>query len=207
MKKLILFDLNGTIVDDNELWKASMEEIFHTYKKSPPTVREYFLDMEGDWKEVYNKKGIKGSADELNAIYIPHYKKGMHEVDLFPEVFQMLHDLKKDHTVGLITGQPEELVFPILERLKIADAFDPEFVSMHNRNKRPTIEKFVLKSGRNKQHCFYVGDSPSDIKHGNEAGIKTVAFLNGFMPEDLILAKKPNRSTSSFSYWPGLFSF
>lgn len=204
--KLILFDFNGTIVDDNQLWRDSMEAVFHAHGKIPPTVREYFLAMEGDWAEVYKSKGINATAEEMNAIYIPHYKNGMHEPELFPEVFTMLHCLKRGHRVGLITGQPEELVLPMLKRLGIADVFDPKFISMHNRNKRPTIEKFILESGIYKQDCFYVGDSPSDIKHGNAAGIKTIAFLNGFMPEDLILAKKPNKSTSSFSYWPGLFS-
>ncbi len=192
MKKMILFDLNGTLVDDNEIWKASMEEVFKAFRKTPPTVAEYYSELEGDWAKVYTSRGIEASADELNAIYIPYFTSRIHESKLFTGVTFMLQSLKEEgHNIGLISAQPEKLIIPVLEELHLTDYLEKEFISMHNRNKHETIEEFVIKAGMKKENCFYVGDAPSDIKHGNKAGVKTIAFLNGFVPEDLVFAKNP----------------
>lgn len=191
-KKTFLFDFNGTKIDDNDLWYASMSEVFRVHGKIPPTVEEYFYEMEGDWHKVYTSRGINATADQLNETYIPYYKKYMHEPRLFPDVLSTLAELyMRDCNIGLITGQPEELVTPILKRFHMEHYFDPRFSSMHDRNKKKTIQNILDTYGIAKENCFYVGDSPSDIKHGNHCGIQTVAFLTGFIPERLILDKKP----------------
>lgn len=200
MKKLGLFDFNGTLFNDNDLWYASMLEVFKQYGKKPPTVAEFFTAFNGNYAEVYTSRGIEATREELNAIYIPHYIKHMHASGLFPEVIETLAKLKvRGHELGLITAQPEELLLPVLKKFGLEIYFNLELSSIHEHSKKDAIQRAVDVSGVDKKDCFYIGDAPSDTKHGHHAGIKTIAFLNGFMPEQLVLDAKPHHTIGCIS--------
>jgi beta-phosphoglucomutase-like phosphatase (HAD superfamily) len=46
--KIMLFDWNGTILDDIPIWYESVKEIFRVFGKRPPTIAEYFRELKGD---------------------------------------------------------------------------------------------------------------------------------------------------------------
>lgn len=201
MKKLILFDFNGTIIDDNDLWYGSVCEVFKVFGKTPPSVADYFHSFEKNGLlETYKLYGVDASLNQLNEIYVPYYTAKMYEPNLFlcTKVTLLCLAMHDNFSLGLITSQPEGLVKPLLKKFGIEGYFRPEFISMHDFNKKDTIQKMVDASGVDKNDCFYVGDAPSDIKYGNNAGIQTVAFLNGFIPADLVLDREPKHSIRQF---------
>jgi len=78
--KALFCDWNGTILDDMPIWEQAMQKIFLFFGKNPPTIGEYFRELEtGDHLDIHRKRGIIASRDELNAIYGPAYERGAAE--------------------------------------------------------------------------------------------------------------------------------
>src|SRR6478672_10914006 len=108
MKKLGLFDFNGTLVNDNEIWLASMEEVFIHFEKKPPTAPEFFADLEklGDYAAIYKSRGIDAHPEEISVVYKTFFLKRIHLTALYPGVLYTLNILKeRGYQMGLITAQ------------------------------------------------------------------------------------------------------
>ena len=54
--KLVLFDWNGTLLDDTLLWYDVVLKVFHTFGKQAPTLEQYFRELEGDYFIIYTSR-------------------------------------------------------------------------------------------------------------------------------------------------------
>ena len=191
--KLVLFDFNGTLVDDNiPFWQAVVKVFMH-HGVIPPTIEEYFIAMEGHWLDVYHSKGIKGNPAELNTIYGPiYFELFKNDMKPFPDIHQVLEELRRrEFTIGIISAGIGTTNAPALDALGLTEFFDPQFVEFDNHSKSEAIVRFCQKANIEKSNCYYIGDAPSDIAQSNSTGVQSVAFLSGFIPEHLVCAKNP----------------
>jgi len=196
--KIVLFDWNGTILDDAPIWYESVKEIFRVFKKQPPTIAEYFRELEGDYLGIYQSRGITATRDDLNAIYEPYYNAHAQEAKLFFGVRKVLMTLAaREVIMGIITAQQEYLVISFLTKFCLADLFRHQEFSV--LDKKTAIQKILAKESVAPQECCYIGDAPSDIRHGKKAGVKTAAFLSGYIPEDLLLKAEPDFTVRNFA--------
>lgn len=188
--KLVLFDWNGTLFNDISIWYGAVKETFWFFGKEPPTIAQYFKELEGDYASVYKSRGIEASRDELNAIYEPRYESRMNEALLFPGAVVILEFLaQRGKIIGLVTGQKEFLTSPLLNKFGIDIFF--RYREFHVTNKKEAINMVLKKSGISPDNCCYIGDTPSDIKHAKQAGVIPIAFANGYLPEYLLINIKP----------------
>lgn len=195
--KFVLFDWNGTVLNDIPTWHKSVKEIFRIFEKNPPTIEEYFRELEGDYIEIYRSRGINASRDELNAIYEPFYEAHVTEAALFPGVVKTLNILaERGITMGLVTAQKDFLVSPLLTKFGINDFF--RYREFHALDKKTVIQRILTDGTLDPKECCFIGDAPSDIRHGKKAGVTTIAFLSGHIPEALILKAEPELTIHSF---------
>src|SRR3989344_4717538 len=191
--KLILLDWNGTLLDDIPVWYDAVQEIFRRFGKEAPTIEQYFRELEGDYLAIYTSRGIEATRDELNEIYEPHYQEHIHNARLIPNVRKTLQGLKRQgHTIWLVTGQQEQLVSPLLKKFRISSYFRGG--KFHAMNKAEVIREIREAEKVAQEDCFLVGDAPSDIRHATRAGITSIAFLGGYIPEELIRAAEPDHA-------------
>ena len=133
----------------------------------------------------------------MNKIYESYYENHTNEINLFPGAKKTLKFLSRQEiTLGFVTPQKDYNVFPLLEKFDLDNLFD--YCQCYALNKADTICRILCQERINPQECCFVGDAPSDINHGKKAGVKTIAFLNGHVPEDLVIAAKPDFTISSF---------
>lgn len=188
---MVLFDWNNTIANDFVIWWQAVEETFRAFGGQAPTVREYFDGLKGDYLELYRQRGVSASREELNGVYESFYENHINEITLFSEVKEILRFLSKQGIIiGLVTQQKEFLIFPVLEKYGLKKLFS--YCECHALSKTIAICQILKKESMPSQNCFFIGDAPSDINHGKKAGVKTIAFLNGYVPEDLVVAAKPD---------------
>ncbi len=184
--KILFCDWNGTLLDDMPIWDEARRKTFISFGVEPPSVTDYFRELEsGDYLEVYRKRGITASRDELNAIYEPAYGEQISNAALFlgvRETLQLLH--QQGIRLVLVTAQQENLVVPLLNKFGIRHLFDD--CAFHAFDKKAVVARIVQRDGIELKECFFVGDSPSDIRHAKKAGIYAVAFLGGHIPEELL---------------------
>jgi Predicted phosphatases len=99
--------------------------------------------------------------------------------------------------IGIITMQKDFLVLPLLIKFGINYCFN--YLEFNTFDKKAAIQKILAKENVDPQECCYVGDAPSDIRHGKKAGVKTAAFLSGYIPEDLLLKAEPDFTIRNFA--------
>lgn len=196
--KLVLFDWNGTLLDDIPVWYDAVQEIFRRFGKEAPTIEQYFRELEGDYLAIYTSRGIEATRNELNEIYEPHYQEHVRNACLIPNARKTLQELKRrDHTTWLVTGQQEQLVLPLLKKFRVSSYFRGG--KFHVMNKAEVIREILEAENVAPADCFLVGDAPSDIRHATRAGIASIAFLGGYIPEELVIAAEPNHTIRQIS--------
>src|SRR3989344_8622346 len=165
MIRILFCDWNGTLLDDMPIWDEARKKTFLAFGVEPPTVADYFRELEnGDYLEVYRRRGISASREELNAIYEPAYETQLHHTKLFPGVSETLRQLhERGVCLILITTQQERLVAPLLKKFRIQHLF--KHLAFHALDKKTVISAAMQEHGIKPNACYLVGDSPSDIRH------------------------------------------
>lgn len=187
-KEVILFDLDGTIIDSVG---GIMNAIFYCFDKMghKPTTLEEFLPYVGP-PIISTLQTVYGMTPETAAKTMEHYhdyyrEKGWKECSLYPGIKEMLKSLKdKGKTIALATNKPRHYAEEILEDKGIAMFFDyiggadPE----HGiTNKALVIEDCLKKlSVGSKQKAVIIGDRKFDAEGAAKAGIETIGVTYGY---------------------------
>lgn len=185
MKKLIAFDLDGTLLDDMETFWTAVCGVYHWHGVSPPTPEKHFLQLEadgGNWHKTYRALGVETSNENIDYVFRKIFVEEFTEPTLFPDVEKVLAALHgRGHCLAIVTAQQEEIAIDALGKTGIHRFFH---FSFYNRtNKASDLICLRKQLATLSEYCYFVSDTPSDIRAGKEAGVNTIAFLNGFVPE------------------------
>lgn len=173
----ILFDLDGTLIDTNELIIASflhtLEKYYPTkYKREDvlpflgPTLRETFEPMDND------------RVDEMIATYRA-FNISNHDsfVTIFPTVLETVQTLKdQGFKLGIVTTKISDVVMMGLKLTKLDTLFDVIVALDHVQKAKPDPEpiyKALEQLGSKPEEAIMVGDNHHDILAGKNAGTKT----------------------------------
>jgi len=181
MKKYpyILFDLDGTLIDTNELILTSFMyalDQFHPGKFS----RQQVQDMMGGPLYDMMKKFDSERADELVDIYREHNKEHHDQlVKAFPyvnDVLKSLHD--NGYKMALVTTKISSAAHRGLQLFGL-DEYIKTTVCLDDTDKhKPDPEPLLLameKIGAEPSKTIMVGDNPVDILGGKNAGVASCA--------------------------------
>ena len=194
--KNILFDLDGTLLDTNELIIQSFQ---HTYQKhlgkyvdkeeiikSFGEILKVTLDREcGEASEeaIETYRGFQvGNFEKLIAIHIG-----------VKEVVKELHS--KGYKLGVVTSRLNDSAIRGLKHFGLMDYFQSIIGAddTHLHKPDPTPAFMALKElGGKPEETLLVGDSPFDILCGKNAGITSVAVGWSALPMDMLLKYEPD---------------
>lgn len=186
--KMVFLDWNGTLLNDVPIWYAAVLNIFSHFGKEPPSIPEYFTELECDLERIYTSRGISATREELNVMYRAYYMKHMREAHLAAGARDALRKLKK-HGVGiwLLTAQEEDLTTPLLKKFRIVSYF--RGLRFHAIDKSEAVKQILAQEGVEPSDCYLVGDAPSDMRHARKAEIIPVAFFGGHIPAGHLFQK------------------
>ena len=197
MIKAVLFDLDGTLLDTNELIYTSFVKTFKdklNIELKKEEVTQFFGIPLGDpFKKYTNSENV----DELVAYY-REYNEAIHDTMCFAfeGVKELLTSLRdKGIKIAIVTSKRRELA----ERgMKIAGIYDfmdviitPESTTKHKPNGDPAI-KACNDLGIDPSEAIMVGDSPFDIYCGKNAGCKTCGVNYTFIDLNVLKESEPD---------------
>lgn len=200
-RMITLFDLNGTLLNDMPIWYGAISKVFEICRIKPVSIAEYFLELEqnhGNFWPIYYSRGVCLEKEEMNNIYQAEYASHLDEIELSPgaaDALQTLADLQIP--TGIITMQIPSLFEPLLKRLDLRRFFG-ERIFTDISDKKQAIQYLAGQASVPIQNCLYVGDAPSDVHHAKKAGATAVAYLNGYIPKNLVMAAEPHYAISHF---------
>lgn len=185
-KRLIVYDLDGTLVDTREDISASANHL-RAEMKLPPLPQDRICGFVGLGlkKLVANVLGTEDESEveEGMRIYRAHYAE--HLLDhtaLYPGAREVLEHFR-ERVQAVITNKPNPYSREILEALGVARYFVEIVAGDSGWPKKPDPESLRAILQREQvppEEALLVGDSPIDIETGARAGVPTVAVCHGF---------------------------
>jgi pyrophosphatase PpaX len=173
----VLFDLDGTLIDTNELIISSFLHTFehyypNQYKREDvlpflgPTLRETFETLDAS------------KVDDMIATYRT-YNLAHHDtlVTEFPTVLETVKVLKETgYKVGIVTTKLSDVVMKGLKLTKLDSYFDVIVALDHVKKAKPDPEpiiKALEQLSSKPEEAIMVGDNYHDILAGKNAGTQT----------------------------------
>lgn len=192
-KRLIAFDLDGTLIDsvpDLAVAVARTLSELDLCEPSEANVRDWvgngapvLVERALTWAlQAAPEPALQARAYD---IFMRHYGAAPNTLTtLYPGVLQALQALhQQGMTLALITNKPERFIEPLLSHFKLLDYFTLCIGGDSLAEKKPNPLP-LLHAARTCQispsECVMVGDSRHDIAAGKAAGFTTLALPYGY---------------------------
>ncbi|MDQ0244700.1 pyrophosphatase PpaX [Bacillus fengqiuensis] len=173
----ILFDLDGTLIDTNELIISSFLHTLNTFYPGRYQREDVLPFMGPTLHETFS--GIdQERVQELIDTY-REYNISNHDllVKEFEGVFETVQWLKQEgYKLGIVTTKMSNVVMMGLKLTKLDQFFDVIVAIDHVTNPKPhpePIEKALQQLDAKPEEALMVGDNHHDIVGGKNAGTKT----------------------------------
>ncbi len=202
---MILFDLDGTLVDTTDLILQSFAHAFDSHLPGRLPSRESLVATFGrslpeTLDEIAAAEGVtdaRAFGEAMLATY-RDFQRLHHDVLIrpFPGVAEMLDGLARGgHDLGLVTSKMEGFARRGLRMFDLERHFQTAVFHDDTERHKPDPEPLLLaaeRAGRSPGEVIYVGDSTHDIVAGRAAGMKTVAVLWGPFSRHVLEAERPD---------------
>jgi phosphoglycolate phosphatase len=182
--KLIIFDLDGTLVD---AYTAIEKSVNYVMKKMGYPLRGSLTVRRavggGDKKLVEQFVDIK-DLEEAISLYRRHHKAALLKYSvLMPNAESVLRYLKgKNYKLAVASNRPTKFSRILTRHLKIARYFDYSLCADKLKSGKPNPEillRIMQKLGVKRTQSLYVGDMAIDAQAGSRAGVKTIIVATG----------------------------
>jgi phosphoglycolate phosphatase len=191
---LIIFDLDGTLIDSREdLANAVNAMRRHMGKEPLPNERVYSYVGNGAPLLVRRSMGdqaAEAEVEEALEFFLEFYRD--HDLDhtrLYPGVRDTLDRLRDaGKRMAVLTNKPVRMSRHIVEGLGVAGHFFQVYGGNSFEFKKPHpigVEALRKEVGAERRHTLMVGDSSVDVLTARNAGIPSCCVTYGFQPESL----------------------
>ena len=190
MLKAILFDIDGTLVDSNDLhvlaWEEAFAEAGHRFD------RKTLHDQIGKGADNYVPALLPGvSEEEAERLGDAHgriYKdKYLRQAKPFPKARDLLQRCKDTgYRVVLASSASDSELEHYLKLLDAEDIVDAHTSADDVRSSKPCPDIFDTarrQIGVAPDEALVIGDTPYDIEAAAKAGMKAIAVRSGKFPD------------------------
>ena len=194
LPRVVLFDLDGTLIDSIPLILSSMKAAFDGHPRPPPVAE--WVALIGTPLDAMIRRWAVDEADveRLKERYKVH-QWAHHDamVRAFPGIPELLDTLSaRGVRMAVVTSKLEPSARRSLDFLGLTRHFELvvglEATGRHKPDPAPVLHA-IERLGARPEEAAFVGDSPHDVVAGNAAGVATVAALWGpFSREELARA-------------------
>lgn len=202
MKKLVIFDLDGTLFNTTvamrDCGNYALEKIGLPLLTAEDYARFSGADVEGFIKAILYAAGDE-KAEHYDTFWHLYKEKNLLLADSanipYPGIPSLL-SLLQEKGVGLavLSNKDHETCVRIVEGAFGKGTFDVIFGGRENIPAKPDpagAVELMQKLSLSPEDCLYVGDTEVDMKTGKNAGIDTVAVLWGYRTREILSSYNP----------------
>ena len=183
--KHIIWDWNGTLLDDGWLFVDVMNTILKRRKMNTITLEKYREIFGFPVKNYYIKLGFdleKEPFEESGMEFIREYESRRYEAQLYPQVILLLSELQ---TIGIshsiLSAQHQTLLDDLTQYYNIHDYFI-KIIGLDNHYAHSKVEngiRWVNKLKLNPQEILLIGDTDHDFEVAETIGINCLLLSHG----------------------------
>lgn len=191
---LVLFDLDGTLIDSHEAIYNSAISVLSQYSTLLPAKEEVFKSVGLPIKDLFSKYLDESMIDSAVIEFRNHLREfGADKTKLLPNAVQTLEKFKSEGVgIGLVSNKQTALANSVLEQQHIETYFDV-VVGSDLGAPKPSPEMINLSLSKFSEAKFFVmvGDRLEDMIAAKLAGIRGVFLENQWTPTSNMEALLP----------------
>jgi phosphoglycolate phosphatase len=212
--RLLVFDLDGTLIDSGADLCASVNAMLRHFDRPPlpDTVISTYIG-DGAARLVSRSLGEPTDADFLDsalAYFLDYYRE--HKLDqtyVYPGVFVALDSLRFEpggaaRSMAVLTNKPIGPSQAICDALGLSHYFFRIYGGNSFATKKPDPEGLLAllkEAGVSAQETLMIGDSDVDILTARNAGVWSMGCSYGLAPHTLVTVR-PDCVVESPADWP-----
>jgi pyrophosphatase PpaX len=194
---IVLFDLDGTVIDSGAIILASMRHAATEVLGTAPPDEELMETVGGPGLEAQMRALAPDRVEELVTVYRAH-NEPLHDTlaccDGMDEVLVRLKD--EGRRLGIVTAKRRATVELAFATVPLAHLFDTVVGGDETARHKPDPEPLLLALERlnaRPDETAYVGDAPFDVRAAKAAGIHAVAVTwGGIHPRERLEREEPD---------------
>ncbi|HZC30649.1 MAG TPA: HAD-IA family hydrolase [Gaiellaceae bacterium] len=180
---VVLFDLDGTVVDSGSIILASMRHATREVLGRDFGDEELMQAVGGPGLEAQFRTLAPEHVDELVRVYRAHNEPLHEELECCPGMDDVLVRLKEEgRRLGVVTAKRRSTVELAFDRVPVGHLFEAIVGGDETEKHKPDPEPLLLAADRMQAtpgETAYVGDSPFDVLAAKAAGMHAVAVTWG----------------------------
>lgn len=196
--KYVVFDFNGTVLDDVEVCLKAENYTIEHYKldREPLTMDEYLHIFTFPVKDYYERVGFdwnKYSYEEVGRYWFDWYCRLKPEYKIHDGVIELLEENRRRGISNILLSASSLVELKKqLDELGIADYFDEVLGlgDIYAGSKEDIAVNWV--KDKDKDECIMLGDSLHDLEVANAMGIKCILIANGHQAKDILIKECDN---------------
>ncbi len=182
--KAVLFDLDGTLVDTEQLIRESFN---YALKQQgfPGITSEQQARLAGmPLSKIYPLISAKGNLEKLINDHREFALKNVNLAKKYPSTIKVLKKIRKMGTrIGVITGRYRKSTEQILEKMGLQKFVDILVCGDDFEESKPGPKPYlsaIQKLGLKPKECLVVGDGWVDVTAGKKAGCTVARAMYGY---------------------------
>lgn len=183
---IILFDLDGTLIDSTEAIYEAFCTAFTSFKAEVPTLESVKSHIGYTLETIFSALGVDAQEiPQYIAIYKAHYRKICNaKTKLLPNAKEAILQAHRFAKLGVVTTKTGQYSQMLLRHMGIDGYFTCIVGREHVQNPKPSAEP-ILKALEfftkpQKVSVFMIGDTPLDIQAANNAKVQGIAVTSGY---------------------------
>ncbi|HEY6968319.1 MAG TPA: HAD-IA family hydrolase [Candidatus Angelobacter sp.] len=197
--RLLIFDLDGTLVDSRQDLANSINAMLRHYRK-PELPLEVIASYIGDGAPMLVRRSLGDPDDESYVqsaleFFLLYYRE--HKLDntfVYPGIKETLDSIRASRNgattkMAVLSNKPVNPSRMIVEALGLGPYFFQVYGgnSFHTKKPDPAgVQALLQESGVQAQHAVIIGDSDIDVLTARNAGTYSVGVTYGFAPHTFL---------------------
>jgi HAD superfamily hydrolase (TIGR01509 family) len=191
MPKAVIFDLDGVLVDSEQLWnQAKEEEVRDRGGQWRVDAPHAMMGMSSpEWAAYLHRQlGVAAPPEEINREVVSRIEKLYRaRLPLLDGAVDVVRAAAGRWPLGLASSSNREIIDLVLELSGLQDAFAATVSSEEARRGKPAPDVYLEAASRlgvDPQRCVAVEDSGNGLRAAAAAGMTVIAVPNPHYPPD-----------------------
>ena len=194
---VVLFDLDGTVIDSGAIILASMRHAAREVLGVEVPDEQLMAAVGGPGLEAQMQALSPDRADELVTVYRAHNEPLHDELVCCAGMDAVLVQLKDEgRRLGIVTAKRRQTVELAFAQIPIEHLFETVVGGDETKKHKPDPEPLLLaleRLGAAPDDAVYVGDAPFDVKAAKAAGLYSVGVSwGGIHGRERVEAEEPD---------------
>ena len=187
----VVFDMDGVIVDTEQVWDEVREQLVADWGgRYSPTAQRAMMGMSsGEWSRyMHDELGLPQTPEEINdEVVLRMLGRYRVELPLVDGAVEAVRSLSQSFPLAVASSSNRPLIDTVLDTAGIADCFTVTVSSEEVVRGKPSPDVYLeaaRRLGVEPERCAAVEDSANGIRAAAAAGMRVIAYPNRHYPPE-----------------------